>query len=343
MSKRWLAVVALVAACDGKPKSTPAAKPAAPPLLPSPTKTVTVDAGWFLAGCVALPRAASREDANMCVGANPPRRLYLSAFEIDVLEVTQQAYATCVGANACAELSGELKNTSPQLTPQMPALVRFEQAQQYCAWQGKRLPTEAEWEKAARGTDGRMYPWGNEPPTCETAALEWDPVDQRHQLDCNTYFVTAVAIHPEDRSPYGALDMAGNAAEWTSDLLVLSLGEWRDSVAPGTVRFADPVVVNPQGPTPEAYAAGAHRMRNDERFKRVMRGGLGNAAVGMRTRVPMDFDDASQLTAGIRCVRSVPSEPPPVVAPVLEATVRVVESPGGGGGFEIRSSALPSK
>ncbi len=335
-----MSLFVIAAACDGSSKSTPAPPPetAKPQPTEAPrTKTVRVDGGWFLAGCAVVPTNATRNDAISCVAANPPRRIWVSAFEIDETEVTAQAFARCVAAKGC----DERKTRGPALAPMTPALVLFDQANRYCAWQGMRLPTEAEWEKAARGTDGRMYPWGNEPPTCGSAVLRSDPVDQSHPLVCKqTRSVAEIATHPQDRSPYGAMDTAGNAAEWTSDLLVLDLGEWRDGAAPGSVRFADPVVVDPRGPTVEAYAAAAHRLANPN-LKYVTRGGLFNAAIGKRSQLPMVSEDDIPL-AGFRCARSLPSAPPPEAAPVLEATVSVVEIPGGGG-FEIRSSALPSK
>jgi formylglycine-generating enzyme required for sulfatase activity len=297
---------------------------------------VRVDEGWFLSGCAVVPRTATRRDAVWCAGANPPRRLWASAFEIDETEVTVQAFETCVAAKVCSET----KQTYPPIirpAATTPAVVRFEQADQYCAWQGKRLPTEAEWEKAARGTDGRMYPWGNEMPTCATAAISWDPVNELRFQCPKGWRIATVASHPQDRSPYGAMDMAGNAAEWTSDLLVPDRGDWRDQVTPGTVRFADPIVVDPQGPTAEAYAASAHR-RAHPGLKHVMRGGHSNGAIGTRTQVPMGFDEDDHPIGGFRCVRSLASGPAPQASPVLEATVTVVEAAGGG--FEIKSSAL---
>lgn len=341
MCRPWLSLIAALAACDSKPTSAPPPEPVKlqVPEPPPTTKTVRVDEGWFLSGCVVVPQNATHRDAGLCVGANPPRRLWVSAFEIDETEVPVQAFKRCVAAKICEEH----KNTDPQLTPMMPALVRFEQASRYCAWQGKRLPTEAEWEKAARGTDGRMYPWGNEPPTCDSAVLAIDPVDQSRPFTCEQYRSMAViATHPQDRSPYGAMDMAGNAAEWTSDLLVLDRGEWRDQAAPGIVRFADAVVVDPKGPTAQAHAAAtAKRRLAHPKLEHVMRGGIDNAAIGTRSQVPMDSDDDGYPTAGFRCVRSLPSGPPPEVGPVVEATVTIVKAPGGG--FMIKSSALESK
>ena len=149
------------------------------------------------------------------------REIYLDGFYIERYEVTNANYAMCVEAGACAppERAGSNPRHSYFADPgyaNCPVVyVTWEDARTYCAWVDARLPTAAEWEKAARGTDGRWWPWGNWAPTNEAnfrhpgqdAAAEEDTVLVGGDL-------APVGSCPADSSPYGAMDMAGNAMEW---------------------------------------------------------------------------------------------------------------------------------
>ena len=156
---------------------------------------------------------------------HPLHEVELAAFCIDRTEVTVGAYEDCVASAHCTPpavtvyssdyLASDIKRLSQFCNgndrPDHPLnCVDWYQATAYCAWADKRLPTEAEWEYAARGPDGRAYPWGNEPPT--SARLNSNG-------DADGFKTTApVGSFPDGASPFGALDMAGNVWEWTADV-----------------------------------------------------------------------------------------------------------------------------
>jgi formylglycine-generating enzyme required for sulfatase activity len=139
-----------------------------------------------------------------------PKRTQVAAFFIDRTEVTVAAYRACVDAVNCSTVGGSNCNATakrPLLQHPMNCITK-DQAEQFCKAHKKRLPTSAEWEFAARGTDGRSYPWGNEEPVEQ---LCWQGRDgAAAKRTC------PVGSLPAGVSPFGAVDMAGNVAEWTS-------------------------------------------------------------------------------------------------------------------------------
>lgn len=175
---------------------------------------VAVPRGRFAMGC-------NQSDDNACEPDEYPQHdVTLGGYAIDRTEVTWAAYRACMASGACepmklgrcwvwtgkgflhgAELPAEMRGDDHPVV-----CVTWEEAASYCKAMGKRLPTEAEWERAARGVDSRLYPWGNEPPSCRNTARE----------SC-TDFTRAVGSYPDGASPVGALDMAGNVSEWISD------------------------------------------------------------------------------------------------------------------------------
>lgn len=183
------------------PRPTPAPAGAeAPTAPPVHEMMVEIPAGEFTMG-----NDAGDDDEK------PAHTVTLEAFEIDLFEVTNAEFAKFVEATGYqteAEKAGEAgwrayaegKDNHPVVK------VTWNDANAYCQWLGKRLPTEAEWEKAARGTDGRTYPWGN----------EWDPA-KANVKESGFRGTIAVGSLGEGASPYGVFDMAGNVWEWTAD------------------------------------------------------------------------------------------------------------------------------
>ena len=140
----------------------------------------------------------------------PERKIYLDAFLIDKYEVSVGQYAAFLQAKGVEPPSDWKTMNQPAHQTRPAANMDSVDAAAYCKRVGKRLPTEAEWEKAARGTDGRLYPWGNEPPTPRHANFG--------KTDWNNHGALApVGSFEEGKSPYGLYDMAGNVWEWVSD------------------------------------------------------------------------------------------------------------------------------
>ncbi|MHB1357233.1 MAG: formylglycine-generating enzyme family protein [Anaerolineae bacterium] len=189
-----------------EPTMTPTARPTS-----SAGEMIPIPAGSFQMGC-----DGTREDCND--NEQPLHSVFLDAYYIDKYEVTNAHYAKCVASGACKPPARDSSNTRPAYYSDptyadYPVIyVSWQAAYDYCAWAGKRLPTEAEIEKAARGADGvRMYPWGNEPANCTLTnyyggALGFCVGD-----------TVKVGSYPAGVSPYGVMDLAGNVWEWVSD------------------------------------------------------------------------------------------------------------------------------
>jgi formylglycine-generating enzyme required for sulfatase activity len=224
-----------------------------------PRPMIAIPETSFVMGCEV------DEDSGCEETDGPPHTVTLSAFEIDATEVTQLDYWFCVADAACSEPAV----FDPAGQPMVPAAyISWDAATTFCEWAGKRLPTEAEWELAARGAGSATYPWGEDPPDCERA----------HFATCAPARPVPVDDRPGDTSAFGLLGMAGNVAEWVSD--------WFDpkyyAASPGR---------DPAGP-----ASGTER---------VVRGGSYNdgaeelAAWQREGDDPIDMDEDT----GVRCAR----------------------------------------
>jgi formylglycine-generating enzyme required for sulfatase activity len=142
----------------------------------------------------------------------PAHAVSLNAFWIDQLEVTNAMYLLCVQAGECdppVNWASETRSSyfNNQTYKDYPVVqVTWEQANTYCGWAGRRLPTEAQWERAARGDDFRTFPWGDEPPS--------EIYANYNRLVGDT---SRVGSYAAGASPFGALDMAGNVWEWVAN------------------------------------------------------------------------------------------------------------------------------
>lgn len=137
----------------------------------------------------------------------PAHDVTVPSFWLDATEVTQAAYQECVDAERCTPADPRILATFGGLFrgPQKPVVgISWHAARAYCAWKGKRLPREAEFERAVRGDDGRRFPWGNEAPTKELSVFATNAPDD-------------VGSRPRGRGPYGHDDLAGNVWEWMED------------------------------------------------------------------------------------------------------------------------------
>ncbi len=172
--------------------------------------------------------------------ASPQRQVFIGAFYMDRFEITTGRYADFLAATGMEERPYEWELLTLPIGEDLPVMgVDWNEARSYCEWAGRRLPTEAEWEKAARGTDGRRFPWGDTSPTLDHANFQ--------NMSPSAYDggLEAVGAHRAGDSPYGVSDLAGNVSEWVSD--------WYSE------SFTTTDVHNPDGP--------------DTGEKRVIRGG----------------------------------------------------------------------
>lgn len=297
VSALGLALTVLFAACAPKATSEPPTPTLVPVVVDTETPTLVPvalsgpSAGTFLSWMdgstlAYVPAGQAVIGAN---GAdNPAHSVSLSAYWITRTKITNRMYSICVGVGVCSPpaSAGGTVYTNPVYADNPVVGVNWEQASAYCTWAGGRLPTEAEWEKAARGPGGQTYPWGEQPPTCGL-------------LNFNNCVrgTTSVVAYGDSASPYLALDMAGNAFEWTRD--------WYDPAY-----YAAGPIQDPPGP--------------ENGVSRVIRGSgfeSDPSQIASAIRRPASPDYSSR-DLGFRCVVQQPINFPPYcqTSPYLPVT-----------------------
>ncbi len=253
------------------PTTAPGMAGQSPPDQPTdtPPRMIYVPAGEFIMG-------NESEFSN----ESPKRKVYLDAFYIDQYEVTNAEYKEFIDATGhpmpyisalWAEPFNWRNGTYPPGKGDHPVvLVSWNDAAAYAKWAGKRLPTEAEWEKAARGTDGRAWPWGN----------DWD-IGLCNIKESFINSTTPVYLYEKGKSPYGCFNMAGNAMEWTAD--------WYSEKY-----YARSPTSNPPGPPAGSF--------------KVARGGAWDSNISLYARTGYRHyfsPDKKTPSIGFRCARSV--------------------------------------
>jgi len=236
-------------------------------VVPEGTKggpMVLIPAGDFMMGCAPNDEECGADE-------KPYHKVFLDAYYIDKYPVTVAQYSECMAAGKCHEPNiGGNCNWNVSGRKHHPInCINWDEATSYCTWAGKRLPTEAEWEKAARGTDGRIYPWGN----------KWDCHKSHNSVSpCKNSSTCDVGIYQEGKSPYGVMNMAGNVWNWVSD--------WYDKDY-----YASSSPDNPKGPS-----SGAIRVQSGGSFMgyktKLMR-------IASREGLPQKMRDVRN---GFRCV-----------------------------------------
>lgn len=276
------------------PPASVTASAAPPAAAPAPEGMAPVPAGPFTMGA----DHGGEEDEH------PAHTVTIPAFYLDLTEVSNEAWDRCVAAKACppVDTSSAGKNGFGSdegfRGPRQPvSAISWDAARGYCAWLGKRLPTEAEWEKAARGTDARRFPWGNDDPTPARA------VYSGHGLTAD------VGTHPRGDGPYGHHDLAGNVWEWVEDVY--------DPLA-----YRRPEAATGKGGTCEQALAACNDLRAQGKrgftgsnpipteCEHVLRGGAFNyAGPGLRSSNRVHHPGRYRLVmSGFRCAKDAPPE-----------------------------------
>ena len=233
----------------------------------------------------------------------PYHGVYVPEFRIDRTEVTYDAFVLFLntwgndcGGVECVDYDAQQSRFSwdgetwriDSGYQNHPVYATWYGARDYCAWAGKRLCSESEWEKAARGTDGRLFPWGNQEATCDYAVLDRNGGDYGDwSCGLESSEPLEVGTRPQGASPYGALDMAGNVDEWVEDRWHCTESE-SNCVDGYDYRAGHP-------------AFGSSWLESPSTADRIFRGGSGSDW-GARLHASHRFKtDPGHATAGVRC------------------------------------------
>jgi len=252
-------------------------------IVPEGEFNMGMDADDGLMEC--LNESSNRDCRHLYGDEYPPHQVFLDAFYMDKYEVTNILYKSCVNTGICTEPGESRPGDSTFYNDASYANhpvshVDWFQAMAYCKWRGATLPTEAQWEKAARGTDSRTYPWG-EGIGCDKANY-FDPT----LSDSCLVAITKVGEYDDGVSPYGIYDMAGNIQEWVADWYSASY-------------YQNSPPSNPVGPASGAF--------------RVVRGGGWNSIYSDLSSTTREFiaPASSFGKIGFRCARNTPVENSP--------------------------------
>jgi formylglycine-generating enzyme required for sulfatase activity len=249
---------------------------AGPFMMGSEQETALAECEKYFSGC---------DPNSWYLNETPVHEVSLDAFYLDLYEVTNRQYQNCVADGGCTEPERHASLTrtdyygEPEFGDYPVIWVTWRQAQAYCEWHGARLPTEAEWEKAARGTEARLYPWGEsfeagEANFCDlNCTLEW----ANGNFDDGFPDTSPVGAFPSGASPYGIYDLGGNVNEWVADWYAAGY-------------YSESPESNPSGPA----SGSQHSIRG---------GSFHTPGQGLRTTArPLSAPSADHI--GFRCAQS---------------------------------------